>query len=73
MLKAALLSPFASQRIIPFISRNDRASLNLLAEIAGEGHIRPVIDREFPLSDAPAAIRYVGAGNARGKVVIKVG
>lgn len=73
MLKAALLSPFSSQRIVPFMSRNDSASLTLLAEITDAGHIRPVIDREFFLSETPEAIRYVGAGRARGKVVIKVG
>lgn len=72
MLKAVLLSPFSRQRIVPFISRNDSASLTMLAEIADAGHIRPVIDREFPLSETPESIRYVGAGRARGKVVIKV-
>lgn len=72
MLKAAVLSPFVSQRLIPFMSANDRASLALLAELAATGHIRPAIDRQFALSDAPEAIRYVETGRARGKVVIKV-
>lgn len=72
MLKAAVLSPFVSERLVPFISANDRASLALLAELAEAGQIRPVIDRQFALSETPEAIRYVGAGRARGKVVIKV-
>jgi mono/diheme cytochrome c family protein len=33
---------------------------------------RPVIDREYALSDAAEAISYVGEGRARGKVIIKV-
>lgn len=72
MLTAAVLSPFVSQRLVPFISTNDRASLALLAELAAAGKIRPVIDRQFALSETPEAIRYVGAGRARGKVAIKV-
>jgi hypothetical protein len=30
----------------------------------------PVIDRTYPLSEAPRAIRYLQEGHARGKVAI---
>jgi NADPH:quinone reductase-like Zn-dependent oxidoreductase len=33
----------------------------------------PVIDRKYPLSETPQAIRYVEEGHARGKVIITVG
>ena len=72
LLHAAVLSPFISQRLVPFVAKNDAASLVLLGELAEAGKIRPVIDRQFPLSEAAEAIAYVGAGRARGKVVIKV-
>lgn len=72
LLKAATLSPFVSQRLVPFISRNDHAGLALLAELAEAGKIASVIDREYALPDAPEAIRYLGEGRARGKVVIRV-
>jgi NADPH:quinone reductase-like Zn-dependent oxidoreductase len=29
-----------------------------------------VVDRTFPLDEIPKAIRYLGEGSARGKVVI---
>ena len=32
----------------------------------------PVIDRRYPLSDVPDAIRYLEEGHAQGKVVISV-
>jgi NADPH:quinone reductase-like Zn-dependent oxidoreductase len=32
-----------------------------------------VVDRRYPLADAPEAIRYQEEGHARGKVVIGVG
>jgi NADPH:quinone reductase-like Zn-dependent oxidoreductase len=72
LLEAAALSPFVSQRLVPFISKNDQAGLDLLAELAEGGKIRPVIDRQYPLGEAAQAIRYVGTGHARGKVIIKV-
>ena len=72
LLNAAVLSMFVSERIIPFVSKNDGASLALLSELAEAGHIRTVVDRQFGLSKNAEAVSYVGAGRARGKVVIKV-
>jgi NADPH:quinone reductase-like Zn-dependent oxidoreductase len=36
------------------------------------GKVMPVIDRTFPLKEAPQAIRYLEQGHARGKVVVTV-
>jgi NADPH:quinone reductase-like Zn-dependent oxidoreductase len=36
------------------------------------GKVVPVIDRCYPLSEVPEAIRYVEEEHARGKVVITV-
>ena len=36
------------------------------------GKIVPVTDRCYPLSEVPDAIRHVGSGHARGKVVITI-
>ena len=36
------------------------------------GELRPVIDRQYPLSEAAEAVRYLGSGQARAKVVIDV-
>lgn len=70
MAKAAVLSSFASQRLLPFVSRNDSTGLALLADLTAAGTITPVIDRRYALRDAAEAIRYVGTGDVRGKVVV---
>jgi NADPH:quinone reductase-like Zn-dependent oxidoreductase len=72
LLKVVLLSPFVRRRLIAFVSKNDHAGLATLAGLTRDGTISPVIDRSYDLSNAPEAIRYVGQGNARGKVVIQV-
>jgi NADPH:quinone reductase-like Zn-dependent oxidoreductase len=43
-----------------------------LKELIEAGKVTPVIDRTFPLSEVPEAIRYLASGQALGKVVISV-
>lgn len=48
-------------------NRPDLISITALCEA---GKIVPVIDRQYSFSDVPEALRYVGEGRAKGKVVI---
>jgi alcohol dehydrogenase len=43
-----------------------------IAALVDAGAIKPVIDREFAFEQLPAALTYLEAGRARGKVVLKV-
>jgi NADPH:quinone reductase-like Zn-dependent oxidoreductase len=43
-----------------------------ITELIEAGKIAPVIDKRYPLHDAAVALRYLGEGRARGKVVITV-
>jgi NADPH:quinone reductase-like Zn-dependent oxidoreductase len=43
-----------------------------LKDLIEAGKLTPVIDRTYPLSEAPNAIRYLEQGHARGKVVLNV-
>jgi NADPH:quinone reductase-like Zn-dependent oxidoreductase len=69
-LRAVVLSPFVRQRLRAFISSERTADLQLLQELAEAGKLTPAVDRTFPLSEVPDAIRYLRDGRARGKVVI---
>ncbi|ODU03232.1 MAG: NADPH:quinone reductase [Pseudonocardia sp. SCN 72-86] len=71
-LRAMLLSPFVSQRLTMMFSSENAADLRVLAEMAEAGTVRPILDRVFPLEDAPAAIDDLAAGRARGKHVVRV-
>jgi NADPH:quinone reductase-like Zn-dependent oxidoreductase len=44
----------------------------VLRELLEAGKVTPVIDRRYALSELPGALRYLGEGHARGKVVITV-
>lgn len=43
-----------------------------LKELIETGSLVPVIDRRYPMSEVPEALRYLEEGHARGKVVITV-
>jgi NADPH:quinone reductase-like Zn-dependent oxidoreductase len=53
------------------VQRNQK-DLVFMTELCEAGKIVPVIDRRYPLSEVPEALRYVGEGRAKGKVVIEV-
>jgi len=58
------------QRVKFFVAQNDRSDLAFLLELIAAGKLRPVIERTYPLSEGREAVRYVGTGQARAKVVI---
>ena len=72
VFKAVVLSLFVRQQGSPFLSLPNKEDLAALKELTESGKVTPVIDRTYPLSEAPEAIGYLGEGHARGKIVITV-
>ena len=72
LLRARLLFPLVSQKLSTFIASENAADLKILQDLIESGTITPAIDRTYPLSQTPAAIRHVQQGRARGKVVITI-
>ena len=75
--QALLLGPWMSrsgnqQMGILEDERDRRDLLEFLKELLEAGKVVPVIDRRYPLSEVPEAIRYLEGGHAKGKVVIAV-
>jgi NADPH:quinone reductase-like Zn-dependent oxidoreductase len=71
-LRALLLSRFVGQKLTTFISKENHQDMLVLKELIEAGKVTPVIDRTYPLSEVPQAIRYLEEGYARGKVVITI-
>jgi NADPH:quinone reductase-like Zn-dependent oxidoreductase len=71
-IKALLLSPFVSQKLVTCLARPNKEDLTIMRELMATGKVTPVIDRCYSLSEVPEAIRYLEAGHARGKVVISL-
>jgi NADPH:quinone reductase-like Zn-dependent oxidoreductase len=63
---------FTEQKLMGLISKERQQDLFTLKDLIEAGKLKPVIDRTYPLSEAPQAIRYLEKGHARGKVVLTV-
>jgi NADPH:quinone reductase-like Zn-dependent oxidoreductase len=72
VVKVRARSLFTRQTLRPFTSFGKRRDLLDLAELLEAAQLTPVIDRTYRLSAAADALRYVGAGHTRGKVVVIV-
>jgi NADPH:quinone reductase-like Zn-dependent oxidoreductase len=76
IFQAMLLGPFISmtgnKKMVSLMAQANKEDLVFLNELLEAGKVVPVIDRRYPLSEVPDAVRYYGEGHAQGKVVITV-
>jgi NADPH:quinone reductase-like Zn-dependent oxidoreductase len=72
MLRAPVVSLFVGQRLRGLPTKVKREDLITVTEMIETGTLTPVIDRTYPLIEAPDAIRYLEEGHSRGKVVITI-
>jgi NADPH:quinone reductase-like Zn-dependent oxidoreductase len=71
-IKAGILSPFVSQEFVMILAELNQEDLEALSGLMQARKVTPVIDRRYRLSEAPAAIRYLEEGRARGKVIVSL-
>jgi len=70
LVKPLALSPFVRQNLRRYLSVPNHRDLVILKQLVESGKLTPVIDRKYPLHESAAALGYIAAGHARGKVVI---
>ena len=69
-LRAVALSPLIPQRLATFVSTQKPNDLDLLTDLIEAGAVSPAVDRTFPLTRMPEAMRYLDDGQVRGKVAL---
>jgi NADPH:quinone reductase-like Zn-dependent oxidoreductase len=72
LLCGALISRIKNCHVKLLISRPNQADLLVLKDLIETGKIHPCLDRTYPLSGVPDAIRAVEQRHVRGKVAIRV-
>lgn len=70
MLLGPLMSITGDKKMGGVSAKPSQKDLIFLKELLETGKIVPVIDRRYPLSETAEALRYLGEGHARGKVII---
>lgn len=69
-VRGMLAARFGKTRIIAPQPKPARDKFDALTKLIGAGTVAPVVDRTYPLHEAPAAIRYLEEEHARAKVVL---
>jgi len=72
LVRALAQAPFVSQNVVTWVTRKSQEGLRYLRELVEAEKVRPVIDRQYTLSETAKAIDYLEEGHARGKIVITV-
>jgi len=72
-LKMIVLKRFVTQEVGAMLAQMNQKDLTILADLIQTGKVTPVIDKTYPFSQLPEAMRYLETGRARGKVVVTVG
>ncbi len=70
MLFGPLMSKPEGKRMCGLSAKDNRDDLVFIKNLFEAGKIQSVIDRRYPLKDTAEALRYLGEGHARGKIVI---
>jgi NADPH:quinone reductase-like Zn-dependent oxidoreductase len=66
------ISMTGSKKMGNMILKPNKNDLVFMKKLLETGKVKPVIDRCYPLSEVPAALRYLEGGHAAGKVVITI-
>jgi len=72
VLLGSLMSESGGRKMGGVSAKRSQKDLVILTKLLEGGKIIPVIDKRFSLDKTADALRYLGAGHARGKVVITV-
>ena len=70
MLMGSMMSETGGRKMGGVSAKRSQKDLACLTELLEAGKVVPVIDRRYPLTEAAEALRYLGEGHARGKIVI---
>ena len=70
MLRAPLVALTSKRRIVAGPAAERLDDLQLLAQLASSGELKPAIDREYPMDQIVEAHRHVDSGRKKGNVVV---
>ena len=73
ILLGSQMSKTGGKKLSGVSANIDQKDVVILKDLIEAGKVKPVMDRRYPLSATAEALRYLGEGHAREKVVIAVG
>lgn len=71
-IRALMMSPFVSQKLTMFLSKESHVDIETLAKMVDEGTLHPKVSATYPLSEVAAAITDLNDRRVTGKIGIKI-
>jgi NADPH:quinone reductase-like Zn-dependent oxidoreductase len=72
LLLGPWLSMVGSKKMSSTLAKPNAKDLTILKDLIEAGKVKPILDRCYPFSQTPDAIRHLEQGHARGKIVISM-
>lgn len=72
IIKMRVASWRASQKVIFFVANFNHNDLVALKDMMETGQVKPVVERTYPLERICEAMRHLGTGHAKGKLVVTI-
>ena len=72
LILGPLISKIGNKKMGFFVAHSNKENLAILKDLLEAGKVKPVIDRSYPLSEVPKALRYLEEGHSKGKIAITV-
>jgi len=64
------LSLIEGRKMLNMMAKPNQKDLDVMRQLIETNQVIPIIDRCYPLGGVPIALRYLGEGHAKGKVII---
>jgi NADPH:quinone reductase-like Zn-dependent oxidoreductase len=72
LFRAALLSKAGGQQFSVLMAKANAQDLSFIKELIEAGQVKPVVEKVHTFEQIPEALRYLGEGHAKGKLVVRV-
>lgn len=73
VVQMRLASLGSSRKVAFFVAKFTRADMMVLKNLLETGQLKPFVERTYPLTQIAEAMRHLGTGHARGKIVVTLG
>lgn len=70
IIRTRLAALGASQKIVFFVASWKREDFLLLKEWFERGQVKPIVEKTYPLEKISEAMRHLGTGHAKGKIIV---